>query len=286
MAKASSRFVAFSELDKAINLTLEDIGRLCKAGRAYLFQFSADGKTMSNTHEWCAEGVNPQIDNLQDLPVELIPWSIKKLRGGEPIHITDVANLPPEAATEKANLEAQGIKSLLILPLLKKGGDLTGFIGFDNVKDIGRWGDYDLSILHIISGIMLNAFQRKNFERTILVAEDDLFSRKLIQSILHKQGYTVLKAKDGRDNVSRYKTNPSIFLILMDVQMPHLDRLEATRVIRSIENRDKMNRMPIIALTADAMPGDDKKCFEAGCDDYLTKPVDVSLLLATIARYI
>ncbi len=148
VSKVSSRFVAFSDLDEAINSTLEDIGRLCKAGHAYLFQFSADGKTVSNTHEWCAEGVSPQLDNLQDLPVEFIYWWMKKLRSGEPIHITDVANLPPEAAAEKVDLEARGSRSLLVMPLLTKGGNLTGFICFDNVKDTVGLRNCDLSILN------------------------------------------------------------------------------------------------------------------------------------------
>ncbi len=93
-------------------------------------------------------------------------------------------------------------------------------------------------------------------------------------------------AEDGRGAVSRYKTDPTISLILMDVQMPYLGGLETTRVIRRIETREKRRRMPIIALTAAAMRGDEKKCLEAGCDDYLTNPLDQDLLLSTIAKYI
>ncbi len=121
---------------------------------------------------------------------------------------------------------------------------------------------------------------------TVLVAENDPINQKLVQTILQKNGYSVVMASDGRDAVSRYKTYPSISLILMDVQMPHLNGLKAAQVIRNIEKEEGRNRIPIVALTAAAMKEDEKKCLEAGCDAYLTKPLDKNLLLDTVNKYI
>src|SRR4030042_3187617 len=79
IAKISSRFVEDSDVDKSIYAALTDMGTLNGASRAYLFLFNEDGTFMDNTHEWCAEGVTPQIDNLQNLSIEMFPWWMHKL---------------------------------------------------------------------------------------------------------------------------------------------------------------------------------------------------------------
>lgn len=121
---------------------------------------------------------------------------------------------------------------------------------------------------------------------TILVAEDNAMNQLVVRKILEKNGYTVAMAADGRDAVSKYKTDPAIDLILMDVRMPLLDGLKATQVIRDIEREGVRKKMPIIALTASAMKGDEQKCLSAGCDAYLTKPLDKDLLIAAISKYL
>ncbi|MGZ6523143.1 MAG: response regulator, partial [Bacteroidia bacterium] len=71
-----------------------------------------------------------------------------------------------------------------------------------------------------------------------------------------------------------------------DIQMPVLDGLSATQIIRFHEADNKLSRTPIIALTAHAMKGDKEKCLEAGCDDYLSKPIMIDVLIKTIKKYI
>jgi CheY-like chemotaxis protein len=72
----------------------------------------------------------------------------------------------------------------------------------------------------------------------------------------------------------------------MDIQMPVLDGLSATQIIRYHEAENKLNRTPIIALTAHAMKGDKEKCIDAGCDNYLSKPIMIDVLINTIKKYI
>ena len=162
----SSRFVSPVNIDEAINLSLKDIGNLSNASRSYLFIFNDDSLTMTNTHEWCADDVSPHIEELQNLPMEIFSWSINKLKKGEILNIENVENLPPEASAEKEEFLRENIKSLIFLPL-KRGENITGFIGFDNVKAQEKWSDDDLNLLKISSDIIGNALKRKKTEREL-----------------------------------------------------------------------------------------------------------------------
>ncbi len=120
----------------------------------------------------------------------------------------------------------------------------------------------------------------------ILIAEDVLMNR-VLATILIKQmvpNVTVLEAKSGRE-ASDMAISARPDLILMDVQMPEISGIEATREIRDFE-ADKNLRIPIIALTAGAIKGEKEKCLEAGMDDFLTKPVDRDALYKILKRYL
>jgi len=173
ISKISSRFVTALNLDDAINKSLKDMGVLTTASRSYLFMLKKDAISMDNTHEWCAEGVTPQIDNLKDLPVDTFPWWMEKLYRGEIIHIEDVSKLPPEAKAEKEILESQDIKSFLVFPLNVEG-KLAGFIGFDNVMATGKWTDEDVVLLRIFSELLVSAFERKQAEEALGESEEKL----------------------------------------------------------------------------------------------------------------
>ncbi|MFX1490563.1 MAG: ATP-binding protein [Promethearchaeota archaeon] len=159
----SSRFVNTENLDKAINISLKEIGILSQSSRSYIFQFNDDGATMSNTHEWCNNGVTPQIEELQNLPMEMFPWSINKLKNDEILNIENIEDLPIEASAEKEEFMRETIKSLIFLPL-KIGENISGFIGFDNVKTHEKWSEDDLNLLRITSDIIGNALKRNKTE--------------------------------------------------------------------------------------------------------------------------
>ena len=193
----SSRFVGISDIDESINAMLEDIGKLSGASRAYLFLFNEDGATMDNTHEWCAEGVSPQIDNLKSCPMDMAPWWMKKLRNNETIHIIDVSKLPVEAQAEREILENQDIKSLLVLPLYI-GGELNGFIGFDNVIKTGSGTDTDITLLRLSSEILGSALERKKAEETLRRSKE--FAENLIASM--RGGFSILDRQGVHLNVN------------------------------------------------------------------------------------
>ena len=108
----------------------------------------------------------------------------------------------------------------------------------------------------------------------ILLVEDNEMNRDMLSRRLERKGYTISMAVDGQQAVDMAATTRPD-LILMDMSLPVLDGWEATRRIRATGNT-----VPIIALTAHAMDGDERQAREAGCDDYDTKPVDLPRLLA------
>ena len=127
----------------------------------------------------------------------------------------------------------------------------------------------------------------------ILLAEDNPVNQKLAKMMLTKAGHQVETAITGKEAIEKFTTSPADFdLIFMDMQMPEMDGTEATHRIRKWEKSEICNpksaikRVPIIALTANAMKEDRIKCFECGMDDYITKPINSMILFKTIEKWI
>jgi len=112
----------------------------------------------------------------------------------------------------------------------------------------------------------------------ILIVEDNMDSYELVRFILERYGYEAFLAVNGRDGVdAAIKQKPD--LILMDLSLPEMDGWEATRLVKA--NQATKN-IPIIALTAHALPGDRQRALDAGCDGYITKPIDLAELVRAV----
>ncbi|MDI2125380.1 HAMP domain-containing protein [Yinghuangia seranimata] len=119
--------------------------------------------------------------------------------------------------------------------------------------------------------------------RTVLVVDDDVRNLYALSGILEQHGITVIGAADGRKAVDALADHPDVDLVVMDVMMPEMDGYTATEAIR----RDPRHaRLPIIAVTAKAMPGDREKSLAAGASDHVTKPVDTEELIACVRRWL
>ena len=115
--------------------------------------------------------------------------------------------------------------------------------------------------------------------RKILIVDDDMRNVYALSTALESEHAEIISAADGKESLEMLKLNPNTQLVLMDIMMPEMDGYEAMRHIRQTL---KLDRLPIIALTAKAMAGDREKCIAAGASDYITKPVDIQKLLTLI----
>ncbi|NNE00535.1 MAG: response regulator, partial [Pirellulaceae bacterium] len=124
--------------------------------------------------------------------------------------------------------------------------------------------------------------QRQVCKLKILLAEDGLVNQQVAIMLLEQEGHEVVLATDGSEAVDAMDSD-EFDLVLMDIQMPNMDGHEATKIIRQKEQSSN-RRTPIVAMTANAMKGDEERCIESGMDDYVAKPFDPKVLLDVIAK--
>ena len=118
--------------------------------------------------------------------------------------------------------------------------------------------------------------------KVVLIVDDTELNRKVVKTVLMAQGFDVLEAQDGEEAITM-ATEHLPDMVLMDVQLPKLDGYEATRRLRAQEStRD----LPIIALTAHAMPGESERATEAGCNGYISKPINTRTLVEQINEHL
>jgi len=120
---------------------------------------------------------------------------------------------------------------------------------------------------------------------TVLVVEDNDMNMQLVEYLLEEGGYGIVKATSGEEAlaITRNSGVPAPDLILMDIHLPGMDGLS---VVRQMKTDLRTERVPILALTAHAMRGDKDRFLDAGCDGYISKPIDVKTFLSSIEQYI
>jgi signal transduction histidine kinase/ABC-type amino acid transport substrate-binding protein len=167
--------VPLAEFDRAINAMLEKIGEFTNLDRAYLFLHDHLRRITTNTHEWCREGITPEIDNLQETPFDLFRDYLELWEKGEIVHIPSVEKMSKEQPM-RSILAEQGIKSLVLIPLLQDQLN-TGFVGFDAVNECRSFSEQEINLLRVLAEIISNAFARKEAEAAIAKLNADLEHR-------------------------------------------------------------------------------------------------------------
>lgn len=154
------------QLAAEVDKTLEVMGRFVSADRAYIFDYDWENQVCNNTYEWCADGITPEIDNLQNVPLDLVPWWVDAHKQGKTLFIPDVDALPDNDGVKQI-LEPQGIKSLMTLPLMN-GKDCLGFLGFDSVRDLHQYTEKEEDLLAVFAGILVNIQNRVILENSLV----------------------------------------------------------------------------------------------------------------------
>jgi CheY-like chemotaxis protein len=198
-----------------------------------------------------------------------------------PRHIEKNGVKPPAMLAFSSSIDARlcqesGFSGYLPKPVsrIKLINMLEYLLGFD--RHTGAPGQADMLTQHLIAENVKHSVM-------ILLAEDNPVNQKLAVSMLSKGGYGVEVAQNGIIAIEKFKANPHAFnLIFMDLQMPEMDGYEACRQIRAL----KLNDVPIIAMTANALRSDRERCLEAGMNDYVAKPIRRETVFKMIKKWI
>ncbi len=158
--------IEVEKIHESINQALGKIAEFADADRSYVFQFYEDLKKMDMTHEWCAEGVEPQKENMQNFSTDDLPWLMEKVEEFENITVPRVSDLPFEAEAFEEILKEQNIQSLLVLPIVYDN-ELEGLIGFDWVSEEERWSEEVVDLLRIAGEAIQSALNRKEAEQRL-----------------------------------------------------------------------------------------------------------------------
>jgi PAS domain S-box-containing protein len=145
-------------LDETIRSSLGELGEFVGADRVYLFDYDYNKQVSFNTHEWCAEGIPPQIEDLQEVPFSMTREWLEVHRKGEAMYIPDVNALSPSDSLREV-LEPQGIKSLLAVPMMD-GDDCLGFVGFDSVRRRHSYTENEQRLLTVFAQMLVSVRKR------------------------------------------------------------------------------------------------------------------------------
>ncbi|QJB33905.1 response regulator [Chitinophaga oryzae] len=120
-------------------------------------------------------------------------------------------------------------------------------------------------------------------QKKVLIIDDDARNIFALKAVLRSRGISCISASTGAEGLALLEGVHEVGVVLMDIMMPDMDGYETIAALRAKEGE---SHLPIIAVTAKAMVGDREKCLEAGADDYISKPVDVDVLLSQLHQYL
>ena len=194
----TSKFILADSLhlNQLLQAFLEEIGQYFEVDRSYIFEFNDEEKTMDNTFEWCAQNIEPQIDNLKGINFSDLQWWTDQILDNREIFIPNVDGLPKDLEALKELLQSQDIKSLFVLPMVVNR-KIAGFYGFDSVVGTKHWTENETALLKLAGEIICNVFSRLQWEidrdRFRIVFENAAFGAVIVNhadKIIYANRYT------------------------------------------------------------------------------------------------
>jgi hypothetical protein len=174
LLQISTLYLGKSHIDDTgkVQKSLELIGLFVNADRSYIFIYDWDNETCSNTHEWCNSGISSEIENLQNIPTNLIPDWVNTHKKGEPLIIENVQALDDESELKKI-LAPQSIRSLITVPIFNDE-KCNGFVGFDYVYHYSDISEKEYEVLTMYSKILNSLETRKRYEKELINTNNEL----------------------------------------------------------------------------------------------------------------
>lgn len=182
LVRATTQLIQSNEssFDGALQNVLKEIGEFSNVDRSYLFMFNETGDAISNTHEWCNVGVSSELENLQDVPCEIVPNWMALMRNNQEVYIENLNDLPESWGPEREVLEPQGIQSLLAMPV-RAEDHFYGFLGFDAVTTRVIWDNNVRHLLKILADNLGSVIHR-NEQNRILQQANEAATRLAIEA--------------------------------------------------------------------------------------------------------
>ncbi|MDQ2084908.1 response regulator [Herbivorax sp. ANBcel31] len=169
----SSDFIKVNSfnLNEKIKNMLTQMGEFFDVDRTYVFLFSEDNSTITDTHEWCREGVTPQKDFFKNIKIDFFPWWKSEIIHSGIMSISDINELPKEASVEKKEFERQEIKSILTVSI-SDNEKVIGFLGFDSVKNKRTWNKNEINNLKVLANIISDAKTKVSAEEKLVLEKE------------------------------------------------------------------------------------------------------------------
>ncbi len=237
--------IPLNEIDNSVEKSLSDIGNFVDADRAYIFRYNEKKTTVSNSHEWCNDGISPHIQDLQDIPLSVVGDWYETHMIGNPVIINDVSKLP-ESHEQKKILDMQDIKSVVAFPLISKG-EYLGFVGFDSVKKKHLYSDKEINILNVFAQMLVNVIERQRMQSHLIASREEADRSNKAKSIflanmshelrtplngvigfLDMLNHTNLTSEQYRYIISAMKSAESLMSIINDIL--DLSKVEAGKL--------------------------------------------------------
>jgi len=224
--------IPLSEIDSALNMALGRIGQFLAVDRSYIFEFSQDKMTMHNSHEWCNDGIQPELVRLQNIPCTDLPMVVEKLRQHENVILPSIDDLPEKWKAERTIFKKHGVKSLIIIPVLVEN-NLIGFVGLDSIKEKKEIIPVEINILKVWSSMIASLINnqrteslleqaRQNFETFFNTIDDFLWVLDEKGNIIHTNNTVINRLDYSKEEL----TNEPVMMV-----HPTERREEAGRIV-------------------------------------------------------
>ena len=263
------------ELESTLNTSLGELATFVQADRAYIFDYDWTAQVCNNTYEWCSEGTSPEIDNLQGVPLEYLPYWVDTHVKGETMYIRDVFALPIDDGVREI-LEPQGVKSLITIPIMD-GANCIGFVGFGSVADYHVYTEKDRDLLHLFAQMLVNVQNRKktDIQMRNYAAELEIKNKELDEALRKAEAANRAKSQFLANMSHEIRTPMNAILGFSEVMLNTTNDAKQQGYLKTILSSGKN----LLSIINDIL---DLSKIEAGRMEVSLEPTDLKIIIDEI----